>query len=60
MKLGLHEYANKELLIKLEPENDTEKNILKYFYGSAGTNKNVEGTADSYNGIFIKTGKRFR
>jgi len=59
MKMGLHTYANRKLLIKLEPEDQTEKNIIEFFFGKS-TQTSFQGTGDSLNGLFIHTGKTLK
>ena len=56
MKLGLHTYSNDKLFIKLEPENDTEKEILNRFF-KGGNLQKIEAEGDALNGIFLWTGK---
>ena len=57
MKLGLHQFANDELQLKLEFENDTEREIVGYFFKNC---ESITGSADGHNGIYISTKKKLK
>jgi hypothetical protein len=60
MKLKLHTYSNDDLYLKLECENNTEKDLIAFLIGTMSNDKKFEATGDSINGLFIKTNKKLR
>lgn len=58
MKLDLHCYANDDLYVKLTPENDTEINIINYFF--KGNIQEIKANGDGLNGIYLKTEKKLK
>ena len=57
MKMGLHSYANGQIVIQLKCENDAERGIVDFFIGKGGSIQPFKGTGDSCNGLGIETGK---
>ena len=60
MKLKLHKYSNDELYLRLEPENDTERDLIKFLIGDVGVGKKLEAFGDAINGLFIQTNKKLK
>jgi len=60
MRLKLHTYANNDLYLRFDAENDTEKDLIEFLLGKMSNDKKFEATGDCFNGIFIKTGKKLQ
>ena len=55
--MGLHSYANGQLILQLEFENDTERKMVDFLIGKGGSVTEFRGSGDSLNGLMIETKK---
>ena len=60
MKLKLHTIANGTVCLKLECENETEKGLLKLFYGSGSSDGTTRYYVNSWEFLMIETKKKMK